>query len=51
MKKKIPELLASYDLLMKDSLAKRGLTYLGSSSNPISKSYLQAVDSIEKDII
>lgn len=31
MKKKIPELLALYDIIMKESLSKKGLTYLGNS--------------------
>jgi hypothetical protein len=31
MKKRIPELFALYDQFMKESLSKRGLTYLGSS--------------------
>jgi hypothetical protein len=42
MKKKIPELVAAYDIIMKEALAKKGLSYMGSSLsvlNSSSKSY------------
>ncbi len=42
MKKRIPELIAEYDIIMKEALSKKGLSYLGNSLsvlNSSSKSY------------
>ena len=42
MKKRIPELVAEYDIVMKEALSKKGVSYLGNSLsllNSSSKSY------------
>lgn len=54
MKKRIPELLALYDVYMKDSLSKRGITYQGNNQAVLqhaTQAYQKVVEELDKEII